>query len=204
VRPFRLPDRADGRDPGDAEIAGFDLTFDIIAPSHGAIWRDDPLQIVEKYAVWADAYQEDQVTVAYDTMWEGTTKIAHRIAEEINRQSPGTVVKVFNIAKADKNEVMTEVFKSKAIAVGSPTVSNSILSSVAGWMEFLKQLKFKGKKAAAFGCYGWSGESVKILQQRLAEAGFEVIGEDIRSQWNPEEDDLAGIPALVTSLIATT
>ena len=71
-------------------------------------------------------------------------------------------------------------------------------------MEFLKQLKFKGKKAAAFGCYGWSGESVKILQQRLAEAGFEVIGEDIRSQWNPEEDDLAGIPALVTSLIATT
>ena len=134
---------------------------------------------MEKYAVWADAYQEDQVTVAYDTIWEGTTKIAHRIAEEINRQSPGTVVKVFNIAKADKNEVMTEVFKSKAIAVGSPTVSNSILSSVAG-------------------------ESVKILQQRLAEAGFEVIGEDIRSQWNPEEDDLAGIPALVTSLIATT
>ena len=109
---------------------------------------------MEKYAVWADAYQEDQVTVAYDTMWEDTTKIAHRIAEEINRQSPGTVVKVFNIAKADKNEVMTEVFKSKAIAVGSPTVSNSILSSVAGWMEFLKQLKCGGTtgKPAAGGC----------------------------------------------------
>ena len=114
------------------------------------------MQIVEKYATWADAYQENQVTIAYDTMWEGTTKIAHKIAEEIHRQSPDTVVKVFNIAKADKNEVMTEVFKSKAIAVGSPTVSNSILSSVAGWMEFLKQLKFKNKKAAAFGCYGWS------------------------------------------------
>ena len=185
------------------EIKGLDLTFDIIAPSHGAIWREDPLQIVEKYAEWADAYQEDQVTIAYDTMWEGTTKIAHRIAEEIHRQSPDTVVKVFNIAKADKNEIMTEVFKSKAIAVGSPTVSNSILSSVAGWLEFLKQLKFKNKKAAAFGCYGWSGESVKILQEQLRNAGFEVIDENIRSLWNPEEEDFAGIPALVTSLIGS-
>lgn len=184
-----------------AEITGFNLTFDMIAPSHGAIWRENPLQIVEKYAAWANAYQEDQVTIAYDTMWEGTTKIAHKIAEEIHRQSPNTVVKVFNIAKADKNEVMTEVFKSRAIAVGSPTVSNSYLSSVAGWLEFLKQLKFKNKKAAAFGCYGWSGESVKLLQAKLAESGFEVIEENIRSQWNPEDSDFAGIPALVTSLI---
>lgn len=99
------------------------------------------------------------------------------------------------------HEVMTEVFKSRAIAVGSPTVSNSYLSSVAGWLEFLKQLKFKNKKAAAFGCYGWSGESVKLLQAKLAEAGFEVIEENIRSQWNPEDSDFAGIPALVTSLI---
>lgn len=143
------------------------------------------------------------MTIAYDTMWEGTTKIAHKIAEEIHRQSPNTVVKVFNIAKADKNEIMTEVFKSRAIAVGSPTVSNSYLSSVAGWLEFLKQLKFKNKKAAAFGCYGWSGESVKLLQAKLAEAGFEVIDENIRSQWNPEEADLAAIPALVMSLIGT-
>ena len=153
-------------------------------------------------AEWANAYQEDQVTIAYDTMWEGTTKIAHRIAEEIHRQSPDTVVKVFNIAKADKNEIMTEVFKSRAIAVGSPTVSNSILSSVAGWMEFLKQLKFKNKKAAAFGCYGWSGESVKLLHAKLTEACFDVIDENIRSQWNPEDNDLEKIPSLVERLIA--
>ena len=183
------------------EIAGLNLPFDIIAPSHGAIWRDNPMQIVKQYAVWAKAYQENQITVAYDTMWEGTTKIAHKIAEEIHRQSPDTVVKVVNVAKADKNEVMTEVFKSKAIAVGSPTVSNSILSSVAGWIEFLKQLKFKNKKAAAFGCYGWSGESVKILQEKLKDAGFEVIDDNIRASWVPTEADFEAIPALVSHLL---
>ena len=184
------------------ELAKLNLPIDIIAPSHGAIWRDNPMQIVEKYAEWAKAYQEDQITVVYDTMWEGTQKIAHRISEEISKQSPNTVVKVFNIAKSDKNEIMTEVFKSKAIAVGSPTVSNSILSSVAGWIEFAKQLKFKNKKAGVFGCYGWSGESVKILQEKLKDAGFNVIPENIRSLWNPEEADFAKIPELVTSLLA--
>lgn len=183
------------------EIASFNLPIEMIAPSHGAIWREDPLQIVNKYAEWAQAYQEDQVVVAYDTMWEGTAKIAHKIADEIHNQSPDTVVKLYNISKSDKNEVMTEVFKSKAVAVGSPTVSNSILSSVAGWMEFMKQLKFKNKKAAAFGCYGWSGESVKVLQEKLKEGGFQVVEENVKSLWNPDEEDFSKVPALVKALL---
>ena len=184
------------------EIGKLNLPIDIIAPSHGAIWRDNPLQIVKKYSEWANAYQENQVTIIYDTMWEGTTKIAHAIASEVAKQNPETVVKVFNIAKADKNEIMTEIFKSKAIALGSPTVSNSILSSVAGLIEFAKQLKFKNKKAAAFGCYGWSGESVKILQEKLKDSGFNVVDENIKSMWVPTEEDYEKIPALVTALLA--
>ena len=183
------------------EITALNLPIEMIAPSHGAIWRENPMQIVEKYAEWAQDYQEDQVTIAFDTMWEGTTKIAYSIAEEIHRQSPDTVVKVFNISKSDKNEVMTEVFKSKALAVGSPTVANSILSPVAGWLEFLKQLKFKKKKVAAFGCYGWSGESVKVLQESLKTAGFSVIPENIRAEWVAKEEDFAAIPALVSALL---
>lgn len=184
------------------EIVGLNLPIDMIAPSHGVIWREDPLQIVEKYAQWADNYQENQVTIVYDTMWEGTAKIAHEIARETAKQSPDTVVKVFNLSKADKNEVMTEVFKSKAVAVGSPTVGNDMLSSVAGWMAFLKSLKFKNKKAAAFGCYGWSGESVKILKEKLSEAGFAVVDSEINSLWNPEQEDYDKIPELVQNLLA--
>ena len=44
----------------------------MIATSHGIIWRDNPAQIVEKYLEWADAYQENQITIVYDTMWNGT------------------------------------------------------------------------------------------------------------------------------------
>lgn len=172
------------------EILSLNLPIDIIAPSHGSLWRENPTQIVEKYYEWSQAYQEDQITIAYDTMWEGTTQLAHRIAKEISKISPDTRVKIFNISKTNKNDIMTEVFKSKAIAVGSPTVGQNILSSVGGWLEFLKELKFKNKKAAVFGCYGWSGESPKVLRERLTEAGFEVVEPEIKCNWNPESEDL--------------
>ena len=184
------------------EIKALNLPFDIIAPSHGAIWRDNPMQIVEKYALWANAYQENQVTIVYETMWEGTTKIAHRISQEITKQSPDTVVKVFNVAKQDKNEIMTEIFKSKAVVAGSPTAVNDILAGMTGFLAFMKTLKFKNKKAAAFGCYGWSGECVKILQDKLRDSGFNVIEENIKSLWNPTEEDFAKVPELVEKLLA--
>ncbi len=183
------------------ELAAMDLPIDMICPSHGVIWRDDPMQIVEKYAQWCDDYKEDQITVVYDTMWEGTAKIAHAIADEIKARSPATVVKVFHIPTSDQTEIMGEVFKSRAVALGSPTVINGYLASVGGWLDHARELKFKGKKAAAFGCYGWSGEAVKLMQARLAEIGFEVIPENVRANWNPAEADYAMIPDLVKALL---
>lgn len=182
------------------EIQALGLPIDIIAPSHGSIWRDNSLQIVEKYYEWAQDYQENQITIAYDSMWDGTTQLAHQIGEEIARISPDTRVKIFNISKTDKNDIMTEVFKSKAIVVGSPTVGQNILSSVGGWIDFLAELKFRGKKAAVFGCYGWSGESTKVLRERLAEAGFTLLEPEIRCNWNPRPDDFAEAAKIAQAL----
>ena len=87
------------------------------------------------------------------------------------------------------------------MSAGWATFGNNILSSVAGWLAFLKSLKFKKKKAAAFGCYGWSGESVKLLKEKLTDAGFSVVDGEVRSQWNPDQSDFAQIPQLVHQLM---
>lgn len=183
------------------EVLAMNLPIDIIATSHGTIWRDNPAQIVEAYYKWSQNYQEDQVTVIYDTMWEGTEKLANRISREISLMSPDTKVKQYNISKADKNDIMTQVFKSKAIAVGSPTVHQGILSSVSGWVDFLKELKFKGKKAAVFGCYGWSGEGNTVLRKLLTEAGFETVEPEIKCSWNPRPEDLEKAKDIAKALL---
>jgi flavorubredoxin len=168
------------------EVLSFNLPVDIICASHGVIWRDNPVQIVEQYLKWADSYKENQITIVYDTMWNGTRVMAENIASGIRQSDQKVNVKLYNISRSDKNDVITEIFKSKAILVGSPTVNRGILTAVAALLEEIKGLRFQGKKAAAFGCYGWSGESVKVISENLQSAGFEVVDGGIRSLWNPD------------------
>ena len=174
------------------EVLSFNLPLNMICPSHGVIWREDPAQIVKKYLEWADNYQEDQVTIVYDTMWEGTRKMAEAIAEGIASASGSTAVKLFNAGKIDKNDIVTELFKAKAVLFGSPTVNKGILAPLSGMLHEVKGLSFKSKKAAVFGTYGWSGESVDVLTKMVEDAGFEIVQPGLKKLWSPDEDSLDG------------
>lgn len=168
------------------EVLALKLPVDVICTSHGVIWRDNPTQIVQKYAEWAQDYKENQITIIYDTMWNGTRVMAESLKDGIKQADESVKVKLFNAAKSDKNDVITEIFKSKAVLVGSPTINRGILTSMAGLLEEIKGLSFKNKKALAFGCYGWSGESIQVISESLHQAGFEVVDDGIKALWNPD------------------
>ncbi|MBU1150142.1 MAG: anaerobic nitric oxide reductase flavorubredoxin [Proteobacteria bacterium] len=172
------------------EVLAFNLPVDIICTSHGVIWRDNPVRIVQQYLKWADSYQEDQITLIYDTMWNGTRVMAENIAQGIKQADSQVNLKLYNLAKSDRNDVMTEIFKSRAVLIGSPTINRGILTSIAGFLEEMRGLKFRNKKAAAFGCYGWSGESVKVIKERLEAAGFQVVDDGLRCLWNPDQKSI--------------
>jgi flavorubredoxin len=169
------------------DVLALNLPVDIICTSHGVIWRKNPKQIIESYLKWANKYKENQITILYDTMWSGTRVMAEQIAKGITQGDASVTVKLVNIGHSDKNDAITEVFKSKAILVGSPTINKGILTAVASLLEELRGLGFKDKKAAAFGCYGWSGESVHLLNEHLKVAGFTVVDEGLKLLWNPDD-----------------
>jgi flavorubredoxin len=173
------------------EVLGLNVPVKMICPSHGVIWRDKPTQIVEKYLEWADAYQEHQVTILYDTMWDSTKKMAEKIAEGIQSIDPTLNIKLYNVSKVDKNDVISEVFKAKLIVAGSSTINKGILSAMASTLEIMKGLQFKGKKAAGFGSYGWSGESPKLMTKGLEACGFEILEDALGALWNPDEEALS-------------
>lgn len=183
------------------EIVAMGLPIDIIATSHGSIWRENALDIVNKYAHWSDSYKEDQVTIIYDSMWGATKKISHKIADDIRKISPTTRTKVLSVAEMDRNDIMTEVFKSRAIAVGSPTVGRSVITTISAWLHFLQELKFKDKVAGVFGSYGWSGEGNKVLRGELEKAGFQVIDEEIKASWMPDDEFLKETEKFSKSLL---
>ncbi|MBS4537474.1 anaerobic nitric oxide reductase flavorubredoxin [Clostridium sp. D2Q-11] len=172
------------------EVLDFNLPVDMICTSHGVIWRDNPIQIIEKYLEWADNYQENQITLVYDSMWHGTRRMAEAIAEGIKEVQRDTRVKLYNAAKSDKNDILTEVFKSKAVLIGSSTINNGILHSIAGLLEMMKGMKFKNKKFASFGSYGWSGEGVKIINEQFKEAKYDIVNDGIKELWNPDDKQI--------------
>jgi anaerobic nitric oxide reductase flavorubredoxin len=170
------------------ELKAMNVPVDMIAPSHGVIWRKDPLYIVGKYYEWADAYQEDFVVIAYDTMWNGTKSMAAAIASGLKES--GVPYKLFNISKSDINDVITEIFRSKGVILGSPTINRRVLSAVGALIETMKGLRFKNKAGAAFGGYGWSGESVGIIEEGLKSAGIMVAVPGIKFRYKLTGDEL--------------
>ena len=131
--------------------------------------------------------RKTRTTIIYDTMWGGTKRLAEKIAEGIGLSDPTCNVRLFNVSKSDLNDMIAEVFRSKSVLVGSSTVNNGILHSVAGFVNMMKEMRFKKKKAASFGCYGWSGESTKIINELLRGAGFTVVNDGLKILWNPDE-----------------
>jgi len=170
------------------EVLALDLPIAMIAPSHGIIWRQDPVQIVQKYQQWAAQEPEPSAVILYDTMWDGTRRMAEAIG--LGLASEGIPYKIFHMAVADRNDVITEVFKSRAVIVGSPTFNQGLLPTLSPILEDLKGLRFQNKIGAAFGCYGWGGEAVSILEEHLNRSKISVVADSVRAKWQPKPDDL--------------
>ncbi len=157
----------------------------IIATDHGPIYRrrEDIDWILTRYKHWAEQKPVKRAVIVYDTMWGSTAKMAHAIADGIARE--GVDVNVVHLGGAHRSDVATEVLLSGALIVGSPTLNNNIFPSVADVLTYLKGLRPKNLIGAAFGSYGWSGESVKQVREWLESMGVEVIGE-VSSKYVPD------------------
>ena len=170
------------------EVLALNLPVDMIAPSHGVIWRTDPVQIVKKYQEWASQQPEESAVILYDTMWEGTQQMAEAIGWGLAAE--GVPYKVFHMAVSDRNDVVTEIFKAKAIIVGSPTFNQGLLPTMTPILEDLRGLRFQNKIGAAFGSYGWSGEGVQIIEEHLKRCKIQIVAEGFRAKWQPRSEDL--------------
>lgn len=170
------------------ELKGFGLPVDMIAPSHGVIWRKDPMKIVDKYYEWAQGKSNKSAVVIYNSMWGATHKMAEFIGKGLGEG--GIEYKIFNTSTSDKNDILTEVFKSKGVILGSSTVNNGLLTSLMPVIEDLIGLKFMDKIGAAFGSYGWSGESPKLLKEYLEKAKIKVVQEELKVKYMPDDNEL--------------
>lgn len=170
------------------DVQNTGIPIKMIAPSHGIIWRKDPMKIVDSYVSWAKNETKNKVVIVYETMWGATEKMARKMAAGIT--DAGLSVKIFDVNGADRTEVVKEMLDAKGYLIGSSTHDNDMLPVITGFLGFLRGLKPKNRTASAFGSYGWGGGAVKAIEKLLVEAGIEVMTPGASVKYVPDGNDL--------------
>lgn len=174
------------------------LKIDTICPSHGLIWRKNIPEILAAYEKWSSNQTDKKALIIYDTMWNSTKKIAYAIQSAFDEK--GIHNQILNLQYNHISDIMTELLTAEYICVGSPTLNNNILPTVAAFLTYLKGLAPKDRIGLAFGSYGWGGQSVGIIEKELAACGFEMM-ENIKLQYVPDEEKLKKVKDKVKNQI---
>jgi flavorubredoxin len=164
------------------------IPIEMIAPSHGVIWRSHLDRIIQAYTDWSTGVAEDRVLVIYDTMWQSTESMAKAISQGISEA--GVENKLINVRRNHRSDIMKEILTAKFLAVGSPTINEGIFPTVAELLLYLKGLRPLKKKGVAFGSYGWGGEAIPAINDAMKGMGVEVIDPGLSVMYVPGEEDL--------------
>lgn len=164
------------------------VEIDMIAPSHGVIWRSNPGMILEAYKRWVEGVSKPKAVVVYDTMWGSTERVAKAVAEGLT--SEGVEVRLHRLSETHNSDVITDILEARAVLVGSPTLNNGLFPTVASFLAYMKGLKPKHKIGAVFGSYGWGGGAKRTAETELRAAGVELVESDLDFQYKPTKAEL--------------
>jgi flavorubredoxin len=174
------------------------LKISTVAPSHGLIWRRHISDILDSYGEWCSNKTVNKAVIVYDTMWHSTKEIAFSIQRVFENR--GCATRMMGLQENHISDVMTEIIDARFVCVGSPTLNNNMLPTVAAFLTYMKGLVPKQRIGLAFGSYGWGGQSIGQVDETLKSCGFEMI-ESIRCKYVPRREILGEIEKkLETSL----
>jgi len=167
-------------------VSGLDI--DMIAPSHGLMWRSNIKDIIGCYKKWANNACDKKAVIVYDTMWHSTESMAYAIKDVFEEKDIPCEIR--NLQASHISDIMTSVLEAKYVCVGSPTLNNGMLPSVSAFLTYMKGLAPKNRIGIAFGSYGWGGQSVSDIENILEACKFEVPVKGLKTQWVPDEKEL--------------
>ncbi|HEY3398598.1 MAG TPA: FprA family A-type flavoprotein [Armatimonadota bacterium] len=169
----------------------------IVCPSHGPILRQGIPELLAKYRSWAQVLpgsQPDRLLVFYASSYGNT----RRLAEELGRgaEEAGARVSLLDLSSADLSAVTDDLETCGGVAVGSLTINGDAVKPVWDLLSSLATLNLRGKLAASFGSFGWSGEAPRFIASRLADLKMNVVGEPATARLVPTDEDLQAARAL--------
>lgn len=188
-----------GMQTGKALAALQGLQIDTICPSHGIIWTKHIPDILALYKSWVNNEYDDTAAIVYDTMWHSTEAMAHAIESAF--LACGLKPRLYNLHFCHNSDIIADAMTAKYIAVGSPTLNNNMMPSVASFLTYFKGLNGNKKKYIAFGSYGWGGQSPDQVFEALKSPRCEALLPAVKQAYKPSREELDKLAADVTAAV---
>jgi flavorubredoxin len=169
-------------------VCAMHLPVKIVATDHGPLWRSNIGKILELYKEWSEHKPVSRAIIVYDTMWNSTAIMAKAVGEGLAES--GVEYKIMPMSASHRSDVATEVLSASAIIAGSPTLNNNVFPTIADVLTYIKGLRPINMIGASFGSYGWSGESIALVNDYLKSMNMEMVGEGVKVKYVPKEADL--------------
>ena len=169
------------------------LPIDMICPGHGPILRSTWKEKIDRTLATANCYMNDterknRVLIAYVSAYGFTREMALQLEEGLKRA--GTVeVDLLDIENILLGDLEEHVVKADGIMVGSPTINQNTLLPVYKLFSVINPIRDKGKLAAAFGSFGWSGEAVGLIENHLKNLKMKVLTEGAMARFLPSKEE---------------
>jgi flavorubredoxin len=167
-----------------------DLDIRMICPSHGPMLRENPRKYVEKYREFTTLPKRTKpyIAIIYASAHQNTLKMIEAVMEGIRRVDVD--VELMHATEVDDAAIRKAYEEADGLIFGSPTIVRDLPPVMWKVLSSLSTVKLHAKKGAAMGSYGWSGEAVKFIKQRLKDMRLPVIESGLRWKFTPTEVDL--------------
>lgn len=166
-----------------------DLDIDIICTGHGPVLDDNPREVIEQSKIWSTETNPNikkTVVIPYVTAYGYTKELADKITEGI--KAAGDIdVRIYEATEIDNGELMKEIYWADGLLLGSPTILGEALRPILDITISMYPGIHGGKIASAFGSYGWSGEAVPHIMERLKQLRMKLYGEGLRVRFKPSD-----------------
>jgi flavorubredoxin len=152
-----------------------DVDVDVVAPSHGLIWREHPERIIDLYKKWAEyatVGPELGVTLIYGTMYGNTEVMVDAVAQGVTQA--GVPVKIFDVRHNHASYILPSIYARKGVLVGAPTYEGELFPPMAHLLDIVKRKRIRNRLVSYFGSYGWSGGARRELETWAEELRWEV------------------------------
>lgn len=166
------------------------LEIDVIAPSHGIVWRKDPSVIIDhyrRYASYAKGPAEPEICLVWASMYGNTGKSIAPLLRGI--RSEGVEVTTFRVPQDDIGHILAAAWKASGLVFAMPTYEYKMFPPMVSVVEDLMIKKVKNKKVLRVGSYGWVGGAEKDFRTRTEKAGWDIM-DSVEYQGCPMAEDL--------------